>query len=590
MAFSFSFNRFRSKQRDAGKPVSPRRLHVESLESRQLLTTVGINPVADNTLIEEAEGASSNGSGHVFVGLNDDMNIVRRGLLDFDIAANVPAGATINSVELTMWVNKTHFGDRDVALHRVLADWGEAGSFGGGDGSSAQAGDATWLHTFHNDEFWDTPGGDFSATSSAVQTIGVEDAFYSWSSTPQMVADVQGWLDNPDTAHGWLLLGDETNSSSKRFSSRESNVAEQRPLLTIDYTEATAQPAMSVSDVTITEGDMGTVTAQFDVTLSVASDAVVTVEFATADGTAVAGADYQATDGALTFAPGQTVQSISVPVSAEALVELDETFTVHLSNPAGATIADDQGVVAIINDDSATISIDSVTLAEGDAGTTDFLFTVTLDAAIDVPLQVDFFTADGTATTDDNDYLAASGTLTFAGQAGESQTVTVTVNGDENVEPDQSFAVHLANAAADARDVTIAGSPGVGTIRNDDGALTVRTRLVNLMGRVREIGDSGILPRSQVRKMSKTLEEAIHKLDDSENRDAAEKVQKFIKNVNELTRKGVLSGALAEELTAAGDDIVASLRDGTDRRSDRDCDDDDDRDDRDSDDDDDDDD
>ena len=93
---------------------------------------------------------------------------------------------------------------------------------------------------------------------------------------------------------------------------------------------------------------------------------------------------------------------------------------------------------------------------------------MTLGAAVDTPLTVGFSTADGTATTADNDYTAASGTLSFAGSAGETKSVTVLVNGDLKVEPNETFLVNLANLAAGGRNVTIADSQGAGSITNDD--------------------------------------------------------------------------------------------------------------------------
>jgi urease beta subunit len=107
-------------------------------------------------------------------------------------------------------------------------------------------------------------------------------------------------------------------------------------------------------------------------------------------------------------------------------------------------------------------------VAEGNAGTKDLTFTVTLNAAVDSPVSVDFSTADGTATTADGDYSAASGTLNFAGTAGETKTITVTVNGDQKVEPNETLLVNLANVTAGGRSVTIADNQGVGTITNDD--------------------------------------------------------------------------------------------------------------------------
>ena len=87
-------------------------------------------------------------------------------------------------------------------------------------------------------------------------------------------------------------------------------------------------------------------------TLSAASTQTVTVNYATANGTAIAGADYQAASGTLTFSPGQTLKSVTVPVSGDTLVELNETFSVNLSGAQNATILDSQGVATITNDDS----------------------------------------------------------------------------------------------------------------------------------------------------------------------------------------------------------------------------------------------
>ena len=117
------------------------------------------------------------------------------------------------------------------------------------------------------------------------------------------------------------------------------------------------------------------------------------------------------------------------------------------------------------------MTIDDVTLAEGDSGTTNFDFTVTLSAAVDTPLTVDFTTADSTATTSDSDYAANSGTLNFAGIAGETQKLTVSVTGDQAAEFDEAFILNLMNLATSGRQVIIADGQGLATITNDDDQL-----------------------------------------------------------------------------------------------------------------------
>ena len=117
-------------------------------------------------------------------------------------------------------------------------------------------------------------------------------------------------------------------------------------------------PALSIidDDAAVVEGDSGTTDAIFTVTLSAGSTDAVTVDYATADGSATAGEDYQATSGQLTFQPGQTQHTIAVPVFGDVNIEGDETFSVNLSNATGgATIADGQGEATILTDDHTLI-------------------------------------------------------------------------------------------------------------------------------------------------------------------------------------------------------------------------------------------
>ncbi|HLN73222.1 MAG TPA: DNRLRE domain-containing protein [Prolixibacteraceae bacterium] len=201
-------------------------------------TTVSINPVKDNTLYEDATGSISNGAGnHFFVGLNN-LNSKRRGLVKFDIGSNVPAGATILEATLTLTMDQTNSGPNNVELHTVSADWGEGASIAagsGGSGATAQMNDATWLNNFYNNAFWNTAGGDFNALSSATTLInGV--GIYNWIS-PQLVADIQKWLDTPSSNFGWCLIGNETiKPSAMRFASKEIAAPTSRPMLTIVFT------------------------------------------------------------------------------------------------------------------------------------------------------------------------------------------------------------------------------------------------------------------------------------------------------------------------------------------------------------------
>ena len=112
-------------------------------------------------------------------------------------------------------------------------------------------------------------------------------------------------------------------------------------------------PTLSINDISVSEGNSGTKPATFTVTLSAAAASSVSVTYATANGTATAGSDYATLGGSVTFPAGSTTQTLSVTVNGDTAVEPDETFTVNLTSPSGATLADAQGVATITNDDVA---------------------------------------------------------------------------------------------------------------------------------------------------------------------------------------------------------------------------------------------
>lgn len=129
----------------------------------------------------------------------------------------------------------------------------------------------------------------------------------------------------------------------------------------------TAAVSLSIGDATVTEGNAGTVNAVFTITLSPASTQTVTVDYATANGTATAGSDYTSAAGNLSFAPGTTTKTLTVAVTGDTAVEGNETFFVNLTNPAGASLADAQGQGTITNDDGAsvTLTVSTKTAAPG---------------------------------------------------------------------------------------------------------------------------------------------------------------------------------------------------------------------------------
>ncbi|MCY4509512.1 MAG: hypothetical protein OXG35_21490, partial [Acidobacteria bacterium] len=203
----------------------------------------------------------------------------------------------------------------------------------------------------------------------------------------------------------------------------------------------TTLPTLSIGDATVEEGE----TAEFTVTLTVTRTGSVTVAYSTADGTADAGDDYSSTSDSLTFATDETSKTISVATLEDAIKEETETFTVTLSNPAGATIEDGSGIGTITDDDEEeddtttlpTLSIGDATVEEGEVAE----FTVTLTGPRTGSVTVAYSTADGTADAGD-DYTTTSGSLTF-GTNESSKTISVPTIDDDDDEQAETFTVTL---------------------------------------------------------------------------------------------------------------------------------------------------
>jgi hypothetical protein len=209
--------------------------------------------------------------------------------------------------------------------------------------------------------------------------------------------------------------------------------------------------------------------AVITVTRTGAHDTSSTVDYATSDGTAMAGSDYTATSNTLTFAAGEVSKTFDVPVNDDNVFEGNETLNLALSAPNGAGVALGGQTTAVLtindNDSQPGLSIDDVAADEGDGGTTCFKFTVLLSNPSTQTVTVDYSTADGTATDASGDYQSASSSVSFT--PGEtSKQLTINVNGDTLFEPNETFFVNLSNASG----ATITDSQGQGTIQNDDAA------------------------------------------------------------------------------------------------------------------------
>lgn len=233
-------------------------------------------------------------------------------------------------------------------------------------------------------------------------------------------------------------------------------------------------PEVSIGDATVDEGDEGPAEARFPLSLAFPAPAPFTVSYATADGTARAGEDFAAASGTVTIPTGAASGSIVVEVAGDRVDELEETFSVRLSADPPIVVVDGEAVGTLVDDDTAALSVDDVTLEEGDAGTTDALFTVRLATEADREIGVSYATVEDSGAedpgadraTEEDDYLATSGSLVVP--VGETAaTIPVPVVGDLVDELHESFFVDLS-AATPAGEAVLADPTGLGTIRNDD--------------------------------------------------------------------------------------------------------------------------
>jgi hypothetical protein len=231
---------------------------------------------------------------------------------------------------------------------------------------------------------------------------------------------------------------------------------------TATITDNDATPTLVVNNIAVTEGHTGTVAATFTVTLSAASGQTVTVNYATANATAVAPGDYAAASGTLTFSPGIRTLQVQVTVNGDTLEEPNETYQVNLTAPVNATLADAQGIGTITDDDPPTVTIANRTVTEGNTGVVNAGFTVSLSNAWALPVTVDFTTANGSATAPD-DYSAVSGSVTIPAGA-TSTAINVPVVGDLLDEINETFTVTISNSV----NATITTATATGTITDND--------------------------------------------------------------------------------------------------------------------------
>ena len=291
------------------------------------------------------------------------------------------------------------------------------------------------------------------------------------------------------------IIGNNTFQGDRDFSLR---LIEPSARISIDPTKASATTLIKEDDLPKlsfkvgTSGDIRGVeggtgsggSASIIVELSEVSNQDVTVEFTTLDGTAtVLNNDYipRITPGQkITIEAGQKSASVNFQLVGDDVIEPDETFFIKLSNPIGATISGSDTQAVIIEDDDARIAAQpqisitpiNATQTEGNTGTKDFTFAVTLSRApqAGTPVSVTVSTTDGSATAIDNDYIAKTQIITFNPGEALTKQFTVQVNGDTRVENTETFGVTLRNAV----NGIVLTQNAIGTITDDDTPVGVK--------------------------------------------------------------------------------------------------------------------
>jgi hypothetical protein len=217
-----------------------------------------VEATMDNSIYEE--GALSNGAGDfLFTGVTKN-NQRRRALVRFELTSVVPDGVTIDSSSLVLKPSKVKTGGTDVTVHKVQREWGEGTSDADGQegkGVSATTDDATWSNAKFGVDLWTNPGGDYAAEPSAASKVNLgTDAVFMSSG---LAGDVNSWLASPSENHGWIIIGDEsTTSTAIRFYSRENSEIASRPTLRLYYQGSTSTlPLKSIDhDILVYQNNM----------------------------------------------------------------------------------------------------------------------------------------------------------------------------------------------------------------------------------------------------------------------------------------------------------------------------------------------
>lgn len=273
------------------------------------------------------------------------------------------------------------------------------------------------------------------------------------------------------------ILGDTLDENDEKFAvtlsgAVHAGISDNTAVGTI--LDNDAPPNLSVSATNVTERNTGdTDTMSFTLTLSAASAHNISVQYKTANATAfpaTSGADYVAVpQTTVVFLAGETTKTVTVTIKGDTLDETNERVALSLTNPVNATVGTINEGIIVDDDATPSLSINDQTITEGQAGTLQMIFTVTLSAASGRTVTVDVASGNGgtPAATPDVDFVAVASTPVVFDPGQTTKQVSITINGDTAVEGNEKFGVILSGAV----NATIADNSGIGIINNDDSVI-----------------------------------------------------------------------------------------------------------------------
>lgn len=336
------------------------------------------------------------------------------------------------------------------------------------------------------------------AYASAADTATPNDDFVQFTSKKLMIPAGQSSLTFPVTINGDTTVEPNETFSVAAFGEPNAcDISGAEAVGTILNDDGQVVAALSIDDVSISEGNSGTSNAVLTVSRNNNTTAF-SVDYASADGSALAASDYQASSGTLNFAAGGALsQTISVPINGDAIVEANETAFVNLSNLVDitgvTTLGDAQGQITILNDDSEiSISIAAASITEGNAGTVNLNLPITLSATAPANATVPFTVTAGTASNP-ADYSTSSGTVNLVAGS-SSASASVVVISDLLDENDETLTVTLG---APPSGYSVAVGVGIGTILDDDAPPVLTLNAPSVVE-----GDSGPTPMNFIATLS----------------------------------------------------------------------------------------